>query len=185
MLRKNKEAGRVLEAMPLPGRPRNPANPVIEHQPTVRRQNRRSAATDLQPLPRLNGAGQPMMRTEVAQMIWTAFVHAHLAIGDPDALPASIDRSGLGVTSRFMRMRSGEEGAMQDGSGELAAWIGNSYRKEERIFVIHVIEVQAVRGLKGGEVGALPVEQILRKCQCNARAMCGQSGIGHDIAFER
>src|SRR5205823_3375007 len=110
---------------------------MVDDQPAVRGEHRRSPATDFEPFPFLHRAGQSMMRTEVAQMMGLALVLAQRAVGDPNALMMEIDNSRRRMVHRLMGMRPREERTMKHRRGRLAARVRNRMRKEEGVFVIY------------------------------------------------
>ena len=142
---------------------------VVNNQPAVPGQDGRSAAANFEPLPGRHRGRQPMMRSELAEVIEFAIRQGRLAVGNPDAFPIEIHVTGRGMAGRFLWTSAGKKWPVEHGQFRVPGGIRNGDRKEAGIFVIHVAQFDAVPRSKGGKPQALPVEEILRW----ARAMRG------------
>ena len=73
---------------------------------------------------------------------------------------------------------------MENGGGAFAMGAGNRDGEKQRIFIVHIIEIQSVTGAKRGQASAFPMEQIFRQRQRNSRPARGERRISHDVALQ-
>jgi hypothetical protein len=100
--RKHHNPGRVGQFMSAIGRALYLAHTVVNDQPPMPGQDARGAAADLQALPgRLRGC-QPVMRSELAQVVRTVALQRHRGVRDPDALPIGVNVTGLRVAGSLL-----------------------------------------------------------------------------------
>src|ERR1019366_7714741 len=158
---------------------------VVDDQPAVPGQDRRSPAADLEPLPRRNRSRQSVMRSKPAKASGCTAIQGHLTVGNPDAFPVEVQSTGCGVERGFFRTSAGKERPMEDGEFGSSGWIRDGNRKETGIFVVHVAELEAVIRREGRDPQTLPVEEVLRYGQGDPWALGGKRRVRHHIAPER
>src|SRR5665213_3887598 len=101
------------------------ADSVINDQPSVPRENGRSAAADLEPLPGRHRGGQPVMRGELVESVMLRPLEGGCAVGDPDAFPVDIQRTGCRPVGRFLWTGTREKRSVQKRQFRNFRWIGN------------------------------------------------------------
>src|SRR5664280_1292998 len=111
------------------------ADTVIDDQPSVRGQNGRSAAADLEPFPRRHRRCQPMMKVKRPGTKWP-MVKGHLAVRNPDALSVNIHLASSRAASCFLGASAWKERPVEQGQLRLSGGIGNDGWEEARILVV-------------------------------------------------
>src|SRR5664279_5309904 len=160
------------------------ADTVIDDQPSVRGQNGRRAAADLEPLPCRNRRCQPMMKIKRSGTKWL-MVKRHLAVRNPDALFFDIHLANCRTAGCFLGASAWKERPVQQGQLRLSSGIGYDGWEEASILIVYVTEFDAVVRRKFREPKALPVEDIFRHCQRNARTMGRPRRVSHQISLKR
>ena len=138
----------------------NFANAVVNDQPAVSRQDRRSAAADFETLPWRYRSRQPMMR-ELVDETRSKSLHGNRAVGNPDAFAIKILRVGAAVASDLLRSSSRKEGPVKQGQLRLPGRIRNGCGERTGILVVHVAEIQPLKRSKRDKPEPLPAKQIL------------------------
>ena len=85
----------------------------------------------------------------------------------------------------FLRTSAGEKRPVEDGHFRMPGWIRNGDGEQAGVFVVHVVEFDALIRAEAREPEALPVEQILRYCQGDPRALGRKCRVSHQVALQR
>jgi hypothetical protein len=92
---------------------------------------------------------------------------------------------GFGLASGFLRASAGKKRTVEKGQLHLPGVIGNGDGKDACVLVVHVNEIDALKGFKGRQPDPFPVKQILRHRQCNPGSARRKRCVSHDIMLER
>ena len=111
-----------------------------------------------------------MMRGELAEKIGLTAIERHRTVGNPDAFPFEVHFAGRWVAGGFLGTRAGEKRPVEEGHFRMPGRIRNGDGEEAGVFVVHVVEINALIRAEGREPQTLPVEEVLRYCEGDARA---------------
>src|ERR1035438_7513683 len=92
-------------------------------------QDGRVAAADFEPLPRGHRRRRPVMRGELAEVVWFTGLQGHRAVRNPDAFPIEIQLTGGGAAGGFLRTSAGKQGPVEHGQLRMPGWIRNGNRE--------------------------------------------------------
>ena len=111
-----------------------------------------------------------MMGVKQSEMMWFQVVKAHRAVRYPDAFMLNIHLAARGQAGGFFWKSAWEKRPVKDTQLHFSSVIRNGYGEKACILVVHVDEIDTEKRNKGGEPPALPVEQILRYGNGDARS---------------
>src|ERR1700679_2298087 len=134
------------------------ADSVVDDQPAVPGQNRRSSGANLEPLPGRNRSRQSMMRRKPAQAVWIPTFPGLRTIGDPDTLPIEINLAGRSAASGLLGESSGKKGAVEHTQFMMPGGVRYCDGKQACILVVDAAQLHAVPMGIGCEPETLPVE---------------------------
>ena len=109
-----------------------------------------------------------MMRVEQAGAMRRHACGRHRTIGNPDAFMFAIHDPGLALAGGFLGAGAGKKRTVEKGQLHFPGVIGNGDGEDAGVLVVHVDEINALKGFKGRQPDPLPVEQILRHRQGNS-----------------
>ena len=126
-----------------------------------------------------------MMRVKQAGTMRCQALGRHRTIGNPDAFMLAIHNPGLGLTRGFLGAGAGKKRTVEQGQLQLPGVIGNGDGEDAGVLVVHVGEINALKGFKGRQPDPFPMEQILRHRQGNSRSIRRKRRVSHDVMLER
>ena len=109
----------------------------------------------------------------------------HWTIGNPDAFMLAIHNPGFARVGGFLGAGAGKKRTVQEGQLHLPGVIGNGDGEDAGVLVVHVDEINTLKGFKGRQPDPLPVEQILRHRQDNPGTVRRKRRVSHDVMLER
>ena len=125
-----------------------------------------------------------MMRSKPPEPIRSSTLRVHRAVGNPDTFPVEVQIAGCGMAGSFLRASAGKERAMDDCELRVSGWIGDGDGKKAGIFVIYIIQSDVVKRSKCRKSQTLPVEEVPRVSEGDARTLRRICCVGHDVAPE-
>src|ERR1700691_625784 len=128
LLRKHHHSRRVAQGMHLFAGSFHFADTVIDDQPTVPRQDGRSAAADFEPLPGSDWSRQPVMR-KLAEVTRSTGLQGKRAVGKPDSHAIKVHFTGRGAAGGFLRTSSGKQGPVEERELRFPGWVRNGNRE--------------------------------------------------------
>ena len=103
-----------------------------------------------------------MMGHEPTEAIWFSGVQGHWAVRNPDAFPIEIHLARCGLARGFLRASAGKKRPVKHGQFRVPGRVRDGDGKQAGIFVIHVVEFDALIRTESCEPQALSVEEVLR-----------------------
>ena len=97
----------------------------------------------------------------------------------------AIHHPGLGLAGGFLGAGAGKKRTVEQGQLHFPGVIGNGDGEDAGVLVVHVDEINALKGLEGRQPDPLPVEQILRHRQGNSGSARRKRRVSHDVMLER
>jgi CIC family chloride channel protein len=156
---------------------------VIDDQPTVPRQDGRSAAADFEPLPGRHWSRQPVTR-KLAEVTWSTGLQRKRAVGNPDTFAIKVHLTGCGVVAGgFLRTSSGKQRTVEERELRFPRLVRNGNREYAGVFVVDLAGIDAMIRRKGRQPQALPVEEVLRDCPGDPRASGRKCCVSHYVAL--
>ena len=138
-----------------------PMHAVIQHHPSMPGHHGRGAPANLQRLPRLDGRGQAMVGIEQAQTLRLKAVELHRTIRNPDTFVIEIDDSGAVIAIGFLWQGSRKKRTMNHRKLQFTSVVGDGDRKQVRILVVDMNEVDPTIWFKRSQPQPAPMEQVL------------------------
>ena len=126
-----------------------------------------------------------MMRVEQAGTMWCQALGRHRTIGNPDAFMLAIHNPGLAQQGGFLGAGAGKKRTVEKSQLHLPGVIRNGDGEDAGVLVVHMDEINALKGFKGCQPDPLPVEQILRHRQRNSGSARRKRRVSHYVMLER
>src|ERR1035437_1267331 len=125
------------------------------------------------------------MRCDFTKAIMLLTLEGRWAVGNPDAFPVDIQRTGCRSAGSFLWTRTWEKWPVQKCQLRGSRWIRNADREEAGILIIHAVQCNTITRSERGKPQTLPVEEIFRCGQRNARTIGRKCRITHHVASKR
>jgi hypothetical protein len=125
------------------------------------------------------------MRREVFEMEGGNLLRTYRGIGDPDAFAGEIEVPLGTEAGGFFGASPWKERPVKQCQLRTSGRIGDSNRKEARVFIIDLVEVHSICRNKLRKAQSFPVKEIFRSRQRNSRPSRGKRGVTHDVTLER
>ena len=97
----------------------------------------------------------------------------------------AIHNPGLALAGGFLGAGAGKKRTVEKSQLHLPGVIGNGDGEDAGVLVVHVDEINALKGFKGRQPDPLPVEQILRHRQGNSGSARRKRRVSHDVMLKR
>ena len=97
----------------------------------------------------------------------------------------AIHNPGLALAGGFLGAGAGKKRTVKKGQLHFPGVIGNGDGEDAGVLVVHVDEINALKGFKGRQPDPLPMEQILRHRQGNSGTARRKRRVSHDVMLER